>query len=458
MNGRSDRPAHRTANQSGAKFVLAARCARWAAGVLLTGMLAACGGDGGTTAGGGTPPATGPGAVAGDPNAVPVYVDGGPAALSIKIPNAVYATVRVCAPGSSSACANIDHVLVDTGSVGLRLLASAVNTANPALIGSLPQASTGASTVVGECLPFVSGPAWGGVRSADLHWGGTNFAGSAALNIPIQVIGDSDPRLASVPTSCSNQGAMQQSVSALGANGIVGVGLFAQDCGSVCAQTPMLNVYYQCTGTGSGACTPITMPTADQVQNPVAVMAADNNGTLVTLPGGVAKQATGLLVLGIGTRANNALPGGSAQLATDGQGYFTSVFNGNTLTKSFIDSGSSANFMPTSGNLSLPDCSGALAGSGYLCPPTTATLVAQNSGAAGTQANANVLVVNAQSAIAGNPGGYVIPGLAADSGTVGANSLDLGASFFLGRTIATLIENQSAPGFSTVGPAFGYTP
>ncbi|WHZ10106.1 MAG: DUF3443 family protein [Burkholderiaceae bacterium] len=455
MTSRLPRTAERSANHSGA--ARAGRCVRWIAGALLACALAACGDGGGTSSGGAAPPPAGPAAVAGDPNAVPIYVDGGPPGLSAPIPNAVYATVRVCTPGSNL-CANIDHVLVDTGSVGLRLLASALNAANPALIGSLPQASASAGAVVGECLPFVSGVAWGGVRSADLHWGGTNFGGSAALGIAIQVIGDPDARLASIPSSCSNQGSLQQSVSALGANGILGVGLFAQDCGSFCAQQPASNVYYQCAGTGSGACTPITMPTAQQVPNPVAAMAVDNNGTMIRLPGGAAKQATGLLVLGIGTRANNGLVAGSAQLATDARGYFSSVFNGNTLSDSFIDSGSSANFMPTSGNLSLPDCTGTLAGSGYLCPPTTITLVASNSGAAGTSANANVLVVNAERAVAANPGGYVIPGLAADGGSVGGNSLDLGASFFFGRTIATLIENQSAPGFSTIGPAFGYTP
>ena len=51
----------------------------------------------------------------------------------------------------------------------------------------------------------------------------------------------------------------------------------------------------------------------------------------------------------------------------------------------------------------------------------------------------------------------MIPGLAAENGAIG-QSLDLGASFFFGRTVATLIENQSAPRFPLEGPALGYTP
>src|SRR5215475_5398074 len=44
--------------------------------------------------------------------------------------NAPYVTVTICAPGTGN-CATIDHVLVDTGSSGLRLLRSAV----PASLG-----------------------------------------------------------------------------------------------------------------------------------------------------------------------------------------------------------------------------------------------------------------------------------------------------------------------------------
>ena len=434
---------------------------QWGFAFLLTCAVAACGGGGGTSAAPATPAnsATAPSAVAGDANAVPIYVDGGPSASTSAIPNAIFTDIEICVPGSSSNCAIIHHVLVDTGSVGLRLLASAVNTANAALLGALPQASTAAGSVVGECLPFVSGVAWGGVRLVDMHWGGSSLNGTTALNIPIQVIGDTDPHVAGTPSSCTGQGTPLQSASALGGNGVVGIGLFAQDCGATCAQVAA-PIYYQCAGAGASSCSAIAMPVAQQIPNPVSAMASDNNGSLVTLPAGAAPQANGLLVLGIGTRPNNALPSPSAVLKTDAGGNFTASFNGNTLPQSFIDSGSSANFMPTTGTVSLPACSsGVLAGTGYLCPASSLTLIATNTGQAATSATASVLVVNANSAVAGNPGDNVIPGLAADGGRLGSNpTLDLGASFFLGRTIATLIENQSAPGFAVNGPAFSYTP
>lgn len=437
---------------------------RWSFAFLLACTVAACGGGGGSSAGpAASTGSTAPSAVAGDANAVPIYADGGPPASTGAIPNAIFTDIQVCTPGSSSNCTIISHVLVDTGSVGLRLLASAVNTANASLLGALPQASTAAGLVVGECLPFVSGVAWGGVRFADMHWGAASYSGDAALNIPIQIIGDTDPHVVNPPSSCTGQGTPLQTVSALGGNGVVGIGLFAQDCGPYCApksppQTPP-PVYYGCTSANS--CTATSMPLNQQIPNPVSAMASDNNGSLISLPAGAAPQASGLLVLGIGTRANNALPATSAVLGTDASGYFTANFNGNILSRSFLDSGSTANFMPTTGTVSLPDCpSGSLGGAGYLCPASSLTLLSTNTGNSSTPTSgtANVLIVDANSVFASLPGYNVIPGLAADGGKLGSPTLDLGASFFFGRTIATLIENQPAPGFPVNGPAFGYTP
>jgi hypothetical protein len=45
--------------------------------------------------------------------------------------NGLFATVTVCVPGTSD-CQSIDHVLVDTGSSGLRLLGSELTIALPA--------------------------------------------------------------------------------------------------------------------------------------------------------------------------------------------------------------------------------------------------------------------------------------------------------------------------------------
>ena len=59
-------------------------------------------------------------------NVQPVVVDGGPTGLGPNdYVNGIFTTVKVCAPDSTTNCQTIDHVLVDTGSVGLRLLSTA---------------------------------------------------------------------------------------------------------------------------------------------------------------------------------------------------------------------------------------------------------------------------------------------------------------------------------------------
>ena len=82
-------------------------------------LLAACGGGGGTSTGP-TPPAQ---VIAspGPPNVEPIYVDAGPAALSVRAVNIPYVTLTICQPGTTT-CQTIDHIEVDTGSSGLRIL------------------------------------------------------------------------------------------------------------------------------------------------------------------------------------------------------------------------------------------------------------------------------------------------------------------------------------------------
>src|SRR5208283_4731826 len=55
--------------------------------------------------------------------------------------NTAYVTVTVCAPGTTN-CATIDHISVDTGSFGLRLLSSAIDTYNTDLLSALPNVLT----------------------------------------------------------------------------------------------------------------------------------------------------------------------------------------------------------------------------------------------------------------------------------------------------------------------------
>jgi len=165
-------------------------------------------------------------------NVAPLIVDAGPASIAASSPseNMAFTTVTVCGPNGSTTCVTIDHVAVDTGSVGLRILSSAVSTLTngPAVLAALPNVNT--STLVAECYPFVLNYAWGSVRSADVKMGGTNNNSEVARAVPILVMGDTS--IPSAPSSCTSLtgGSETNSPAVLGANGLLGVGNYQYDC------------------------------------------------------------------------------------------------------------------------------------------------------------------------------------------------------------------------------------
>jgi len=129
------------------------------------GFLAACGG-GGYGGGGGTPPPPPPTqmiAAPGPPNVETLTVDAGPPASTFLAVNTAFVSVKVCVPGTST-CKTIDHIEVDTGSTGLRIMSSVLTSA-PAI--TLP-AETDGTNPLAECLQFADGTSWGSLATADM--------------------------------------------------------------------------------------------------------------------------------------------------------------------------------------------------------------------------------------------------------------------------------------------------
>lgn len=388
-------------------------------------------------------------AVIGDDNVAPIYVDASPFEKR-RVPNTIFADVKVCAPDNSGNCAVIDHVLVDTGSTGLRIFADQIPTQ---LLAALPAATSGGEPLA-ECLSFVSATTWGSVRKANIGMGGVSQAGKLAVNTRIQIINDPAPQVAEVPASCQVQGGIIKTAADMGAKGILGIGQFAQDCGSACTVFAP-PVYYSC---AQSACRQIPVPLADQVSNPVIGFGADNNGNIIVLPklpNHAANRADGMLIFGLGTRANNALPAGSAVLASTALGYFASEFNGRQLVNSLIDSGSSIIFSPSAGTVNLSSCQGGIAS--FFCPGSDLSITATNTGVRGTASTIPLLIVDALAAFNATPQAHAIEGLAGPAAAP-YNSLFLGASFFFGRSVGTLIDGRSAIGLNVSGPAVTHTP
>ena len=263
---RSFRPACRRRNcASGSRMHSCMRSIIQIGTMLAAALLSACIGGNGTTAAAATDPAP-------TQNTLTLTVDSGPAGATGAI-NHAYVTVKVCVPGSQTQCANIDHVLLDTGSSGLRLVRSVL-----AAHGVTLSAETDAQgRAVEECVSFGGGQTWGPVALADV-----TLAGEVAAKLPVQVMDDTGAG-APPPASCGANGTLINGVTGFDANGVLGVGVFAQDCGQACvnAATP-LPLYYGCTA--AGACTAENVALADQVTNPVAMFAVDNNGLIVDLP------------------------------------------------------------------------------------------------------------------------------------------------------------------------------
>lgn len=358
------------------------------------------------------------------PNVVAVSV----AATPTSTRNMLMASVTVCVPGTS-ACATIDNVQVDTGSQGLRLLASAL----PAGF-ALPAVAAGASaSPAGECSAFGTGYTWGAVRSADVR-----LAGEVAPALPIQVIAD-----ASVPTTpsvCQGLGLAMINTTALRANGILGVGPFSADCGATCVNGANSSWYYACP---SGTCTPSTQPLAQQVSNPVAAFATDNNGVVIDLPAVSdmgQNTVSGSLIFGIGSQANNGLGGATVLRANTVSGFVTTTTSdGSVYALSYLDSGSNGFFFA---DAALTRCGV------WYCPSAPLSIGATIQGTDGVSAPASLPVANAQTLLAS--GNWAFDNLAGYNG----NMFGWGLPFFFGRRVYTAIEAQVTP--AGTGPYFAF--
>ena len=363
-------------------------------------------------------------------NVQPITVNSGPAN---NYANGVFTSVTVCVP-SSSTCQTINEVLVDTGSYGLRLLSSI---ANGALTLSLPAQNGANGHPVAECAPFVSTFTWGPLKTADV-----SVAGERASNVPVQVI---DPTFSTIPAACQNSGLpANDTLAKLGANGILGVGPFAEDCGTACVQTGAGNpgVYFECV---SDSCQVTALPLTEQVQNPVTLFATDNNGVILELPAAAnpAPSLSGSMVFGIGTQSNNGL--GNAQVfLIDDSGNFSTTYKGQSYP-AFIDSGSNAYFFLDSSTTGLPTCGD---NSGFYCPSSTTTVSATPSSS--SPAPPITFSVGNADSLFSNPADAVFALLAGPN----PGTFDWGLPFFFGRNVFTAIDGRSTP--AGTGPFWAF--
>jgi hypothetical protein len=404
-------------------------------GLAATTALAACSSKG--------PPAATPG----NPNPIPTpttnvaaaLVNAGPA--DVNAVNTLYTSVTLCVPGSTTSCQTIDNIEIDTQSSGLRILA-------PVLTITLPLKLDGNGNTFAECAQFADSFSWGPLASADL-----TIAGESAPSLTVQVIGAAN---FTVPPACAAVGNEEDAVLSFGANGILGVGTPAQDCGASCVGSTDFGFYYACTSAPN--CVGTLIDIADQMQNPATLFATDNNGLIIELPSVSAAGAasvTGAIVFGIDTAANNASGTATVLAVETGTSYLSAQFNAQTYAASFLDTGSNGLFFNDS---SLTQCTRSV--QSLYCPANTENLSAiliafTASGTGGTQATVNFSIANADTLLADDPTGTAFVNLGGIfDGTGSADTFDFGLPFFYGRHVYEVFEGKSSS--VGTGPYFAF--
>lgn len=357
------------------------------------------------------------------PNVQPITVS----RTSTDTRNMLQTSVTLCVPGTNT-CQTIDGIQVDTGSHGLRVLASAL----APTMALPPVAGSTSGSVMAECAVFGSGYTWGAVRQADVR-----LAGQLAASTSVQII--SDPAVPAVAQDCSQSGLSMLIATTLPGNGILGIGPFVADCGANCASSPMPRWYYQCT---AGACTASPLAVAQQVTNPVANFATDNNGVVIELPDVPdigAFSVNGTLTFGIGSQANNALGLAKVLPANSSSAYVSTDFGGTTYGASYIDSGSNGLLFPST---TLARCGV------WFCPATTQSLSATIRSPAGAQSTVNFSVASSTSLF--GSGNYAFDNLAGPSNS----GFAWGLPFFFGRRVFTAFQERATP--AGAGPFYAF--
>jgi hypothetical protein len=304
-------------------------------------------------------------------------------------------------------------------------------------------------------------------------------AGETASSVPIQVIGDISASVA-VPSQCLSTPVLpgygnDDTVAALGANGILGVGAFGYpyDCGSYCTDASNLTAsgypYYVCPS--GQLCSATTVSTQYQATNPVLLFSSsDNNGVLVTLPsipaGGAADgTVSGSLIFGIGTQSDNALPSSATVYALDQYGNFPAfTYNSVSYTSptnfSVLDTGSDGLYFLDATTLATSGIIGCTDYSSLYCPSSAIPFSITAYGATSTSGTITFNIANADTLFAS--GNAAFNDLGGDSGTSPANDyFDFGLPFFFGKKVYVgmapgMLSTESAPPSAASSAAYGY--
>lgn len=357
-----------------------------------------------------------------------------PLTLGVGTANQISVSVTICVPNTTN-CQVVNNLLLDTGSTGVRIFASALGNVYQGLI----------KTGLANCTSYADNSYdWGPVVSADVVLGQEK-----ATAVPIQIIDNAyadgaQACVASVATTNNAVGVTAPPYPDLQSseyNGIVGLNFLSQDCGTLCTMDPANGVYFMCTGT---SCVGSVASLVEQMTNPVSKLPNDNNGISISFPsitGEGANSGSGVLTIGIATQSNNVPSSGVKTLTANSNetdknfGYFTTSFVGNVIT-GFIDSGSGCLAFPFADQNLLPEDH-----NGSYMPSVPVSLSATQIGNNNVQNPVDFTVAAWNN--------FPVQPKCADSlgsaASFASSNFAWGFPFFIGRTVYVGVEGKSSP-------------
>jgi hypothetical protein len=305
-------------------------------------------------------------------------------------------------------------------------------------------------------MQYAGGIAWGPVAIADM-----TISGEKAASLPIQIIAPAQFSSPPQNTPCAGTGLPLDAAASLGANGTLGVSVLAQDCGSGCALSLIVNtgIYYACPSATS--CNVTTVPVTSlsgpqQVPNPVTLFPKDNTGVIIELPTVAATGAsssTGALVFGIDTETNNVFTLSQIVMTVDPvHGYVSASLEGTPYPNSFFDTGSKGFlFDAPATDTTLTLCTDT-AHSKYYCPTSTLNLTALVFSTSNAGVAVPFSVASADSLLTGSGSLLAFSNLAGEASMPGI--FDWGLPFFYGRNVYFAIQGKTTT--AATGPFIAF--
>ena len=384
-------------------------------------------------------------------NSTPLVIDGFPCKAggyedfnnAAMVP---YISIKICAPGSTTNCQVIDHIIADTGSTGLRVASTALNSKLKAgVAGGLPVvAGSTSGTVLTQCETYIDSFVYGPVVKADIY-----IADEFVKNTEVQVFGDPNFRVAK---DCKSQGGTDTNTTAdFGGNGLIGIGFDLTD---------YYALYYNCKGTKNKNCS--NRDDYKGILNTVTQFPVDNNGVVMTLPNvgaaGSIAPVVGTLNFGVSTQANNTPSSDTVGIKnlggeSDLSGTFATQLGGKWFP-AYIDSGTDVAYFTDKSNNNLKVCKD---DDDYFnewyCPPSpqTVSFIFADTGKRIPLKTVTLPVANAVSVAKDPVVAYNNVAGPTDGST--SSPVEFGLSLFLGHDIYVLFNDKQAPGTGLGGTA-----